>query len=154
MEKQFVVDDFKLGESWRIFKIIGEFVEGVESLHEIGPAVIIFGSARTKPEDPYYKIAEQTAAQFVKANFAVITGGGGGIMEAANKGAREAGGTSVGMNITLPFEQQPNPFANVQVEFNYFFMARTNGRGQNSSPSFVTPFNFVMRFNIGICVHE
>lgn len=124
MEKQFVVDDFKLGESWRIFKIIGEFVDGIESLHEIGPAVSIFGSARTKPEDPYYKIAEETAAQFVKANFAVITGGGGGIMEAANKGAKEAGGTSVGMNIILPFEQQPNPFANIQVEFNYFFIRK------------------------------
>ncbi len=124
MEKQFVVDDFKLDESWRIFKIIGEFVEGVEALHEIGPAVSIFGSARTKPEDPYYKIAEQTAALFVKANFAVITGGGGGIMEAANKGARDAGGRSVGMNIILPFEQQPNPYANVKVEFNYFFIRK------------------------------
>ncbi len=124
MEKQFIVDDFKLGESWRIFKIIGEFVEGVEALHELGPAVTIFGSARTKPEDPYYKIAEQTAALFVKAHFAVITGGGGGIMEAANKGAREAGGRSVGMNIVLPFEQQPNPFANIKVEFNYFFIRK------------------------------
>jgi len=124
MEKQFVVDDFKLDESWRIFKIIGEFVEGVEALHELGPAVSIFGSARTKPEDAYYKIAEQTAALLVKNNFAVITGGGGGIMEAANKGAREAGGKSVGMNIILPFEQHPNPFANIQVEFNYFFIRK------------------------------
>jgi uncharacterized protein (TIGR00730 family) len=124
MEKQFIVDDFKLGESWRIFKIIGEFVEGIETLHELGPAVSIFGSARTKPEDPYYKIAEQTAGLFVKSNFAVITGGGGGIMEAANKGAKEAGGKSVGMNIILPFEQQPNPFANVKLEFNYFFIRK------------------------------
>jgi uncharacterized protein (TIGR00730 family) len=124
MEKQYVVDDFKLGESWRIFKIIGEFVDGVERLHEIGPAVSIFGSARTEPDAPYYKIAEKTASLLVKNNFAVITGGGGGIMEAANKGAKEAGGTSVGMNIILPFEQHPNPFANVQIEFNYFFIRK------------------------------
>jgi len=124
MEKQYVVDDFKLGESWRIFKIIGEFVEGVERLHEIGPAVSFFGSARTKPDDPYYKIAEKTASLFVKSKFAVITGGGGGIMEAANKGASEAGGTSVGMNIILPFEQHPNPYANVPIEFNYFFIRK------------------------------
>ena len=124
MEKQFIVDDFKLDESWRIFKIIGEFVEGVETLHDIGPAVSIFGSARTKPEDPYYKIAEQTAALLVKANFSVITGGGGGIMEAANKGASEAGGQSIGMNIILPLEQKPNPFSNVKVEFNYFFIRK------------------------------
>ncbi len=124
MEQQFVVDDFKLQESWRVFKIIGEFVEGVERLHEIGPAVSMFGSARMKPDDPYYKIAEKTASLFVKSKFAVITGGGGGIMEAANKGASEAGGTSVGMNIILPFEQHPNPFANVQIEFNYFFIRK------------------------------
>ena len=124
MEKQFVVDDFKMGESWRLFKIIGEFVEGVEALHEIGPAVSIFGSARTRPDDPYYKLAEETAGRFVQAGFGVITGGGGGIMEAANKGAREAGGTSVGMNIVLPFEQAPNPFSNVNIEFKYFFIRK------------------------------
>jgi uncharacterized protein (TIGR00730 family) len=124
MEKQYVVDDFKLSESWRIFKIIGEFVDGVEALHEIGPAVSIFGSARTLPEDRYYQIAEKTAAEFVKAGFAVITGGGGGIMEAANKGAGEANGTSVGLNVILPFEQQPNRFSNVKLEFNYFFVRK------------------------------
>ncbi len=124
MEKQYIVDDIKLGESWRIFRIIGEFVEGVESLHDIGAAVTIFGSARTKLDDPFYKIAEKTAALFAKNNFAVITGGGGGIMEAANKGAAEAGGTSVGLNIVLPFEQKPNPFANIGIEFNYFFIRK------------------------------
>ncbi len=124
MEKQFVVDDFKLAESWRIFKIIGEFVEGVETLHELGPAVSIFGSARTKPDAPFYKIAEKTAGLFVKSGFSVITGGGGGIMEAANKGAMEAGGKSVGMNIHLPFEQQPNPYSNIKIEFNYFFVRK------------------------------
>ena len=97
MEKQFLIDELRLGEAWRLFKIIGEFVEGVEALHEIGPAVSIFGSARVKPDDPTYKMAVEIAAQFAQERFAVITGGGGGIMEAANKGAAEAGGTSVGL---------------------------------------------------------
>ena len=124
MEKQFLIDDFKMGESWRLFKILGEFVEGVEALHDIGPAVSIFGSARCKPDSPEYKKAELIASLFVKNNFAVITGGGGGIMEAANKGAAEAGGTSVGMNIVLPFEQKPNKYSNVNIEFNYFFIRK------------------------------
>ena len=124
MEKQFVIDDLKLGESWRLFKIMGEFVEGVEGLHDLGPAVSIFGSARTPSDDPQYKKAEAIAARFVKNGFGVITGGGGGIMEAANKGASDAGGTSVGLNIRLPFEQKPNPFATVQLEFNYFFIRK------------------------------
>ena len=124
MEKQFLIDDLKLGESWRLFKIMGEFVEGVEGLHELGPAVSIFGSARTNPDDPQYHKAEAIAALFVKNGFGVITGGGGGIMEAANKGAAEAGGTSVGLNIRLPFEQKPNPYATLQMEFNYFFIRK------------------------------
>jgi hypothetical protein len=124
MEKQFIIDDLKLGESWRLFRIIGEFVEGVEKLHDLGPAVSIFGSARTNPKDPAYKMAAHTAALFAKENFAVITGGGGGIMEAANKGAAEAGGVSVGLNISLPFEQKPNPYANIQLQFHYFFVRK------------------------------
>ncbi len=124
MEKQFLIDDLKLGESWRLFKIMGEFVEGVEGLHDLGPAVSIFGSARTRPDDPQYKKAEAIAALFVKSGFGVITGGGGGIMEAANKGAAEAGGTSVGLNIRLPFEQKPNPYATIQMEFKYFFIRK------------------------------
>lgn len=124
MEKQFIIDDLKLGESWRLFRIIGEFVEGVEKLYDLGPAVSIFGSARTKPDDPDYAIAARTAALFAKENFAVITGGGGGIMEAANKGAAEAGGVSVGLNISLPFEQKPNPYANIQLQFHYFFVRK------------------------------
>jgi hypothetical protein len=124
MEKQFLIDDLKLGESWRLFKIMGEFVEGVEELHDLGPAVSIFGSARTRPDDPQYKKAEAIAALFVKNGFGVITGGGGGIMEAANKGASEAGGTSVGLNIRLPFEQKPNPYATIQMEFKYFFIRK------------------------------
>jgi uncharacterized protein (TIGR00730 family) len=124
MEKQFLIDDLKLGESWRLFKIMGEFVEGVEGLHDLGPAVSIFGSARTQPDDPQYKKAENLAALFVKNGFGVITGGGGGIMEAANKGAAEAGGPSVGLNIRLPFEQKPNDYATVQMEFKYFFIRK------------------------------
>ena len=124
MEKQFLVDDFKMGESWRLFKIMGEFVDGVDNLHDIGPAVTIFGSARTKPDNPVYKKAEKIAALFVKNNFAVITGGGGGVMEAANKGAAEAGGTSVGLNIVLPFEQEPNKYSNINLDFNYFFIRK------------------------------
>ncbi|MDY6793226.1 MAG: TIGR00730 family Rossman fold protein [Thermodesulfobacteriota bacterium] len=124
MEKQFLVDDFKIGESWRLFKIMGEFVDGVDNLHDVGPAVSIFGSARTKPDDPEYKKAEKIASFFVKNNFAVITGGGGGVMEAANKGAAEAGGTSVGLNIVLPFEQEPNKYSNLNLDFNYFFIRK------------------------------
>ncbi len=124
MEKQFVIDDFKLGESWRLFKIMGEFVEGVESLHDLGPAVSIFGSARLPPEDPIYKKTADIAGLFAQNDFAVITGGGGGVMEAANKGAAEAGGKSAGLNIHLPFEQKPNEYANVRLEFNYFFIRK------------------------------
>jgi len=103
---------------------MGEFVEGVDNLQEVGPAVSIFGSARTKPDQPEYKKAEKIAALFVKNNFAVITGGGGGIMEAANKGAAKAGGTSIGLNIVLPFEQAPNKYSNLNLEFNYFFIRK------------------------------
>lgn len=124
MEKQFLIDDIRMGESWRLFKIMGEFVEGVENLHDIGPAVSIFGSSRIKPDDPIYQKAERIAALFVKNKFAVITGGGGGIMEAANKGAAEAGGQSIGLNIVLPREQKPNPYSNIKLEFNYFFIRK------------------------------
>lgn len=124
MEKQFLIDDIRMGESWRLFKIMGEFVEGVENLHDIGPAVSIFGSARIKPDDPIYQKAERIAALFAKNKFAVITGGGGGVMEAANKGAAEAGGQSIGLNIVLPREQKPNPYSNIKLEFNYFFIRK------------------------------
>jgi uncharacterized protein (TIGR00730 family) len=124
MEKQFIVDDLNVGEAWRLFKIMGEFVEGFDSLNEIGPAVSFFGSARIKPSDPIYKKTEKIARLFVENNFAVIPGGGGGVMDAANKGATEAGGTSVGLNIILPFEQKPNSFANVKLEFKYFFIRK------------------------------
>lgn len=124
MKKQFVIDDFKPEESWRLFKIMGEFVEGVDTLHNIGPAVCIFGSARTMPGSLPYKKAEELSRLLVKNNFAVITGGGGGIMEAANKGASEAGGVSAGLNITLPLEQAPNKYSNIKLQFNYFFIRK------------------------------
>ena len=124
MEKQFLIDDIKTGEAWRLFKIIGEFVEGVETLYDVGAAVSIFGSSRIKPDDPIYKKTEEIASLFVKNDFAVITGGGGGVMEAANKGAAMAGGASVGLNITLPFEQKPNQYSNINLEFNYFFIRK------------------------------
>ena len=124
MEKQFIVDEFKLEESWRLFKIMGEFVDGVEALHGLGPAVSIFGSARLQPDTPVYKKTEQIAGLMAEAGLAVITGGGGGVMEAANKGAAEKGGPSVGLNIKLPFEQKPNEYATTQLEFNYFFIRK------------------------------
>lgn len=114
----------KSGEAWRLFKIMGEFVEAIDTLHEIGPAVTIFGSARTLAGSHYYKKAEEIAALFVKAGFGVITGGGGGIMQAANKGAHSVGGTSVGLNINLPREQVPNAYTTIEMEFNYFFIRK------------------------------
>src|SRR3954467_15724690 len=108
-------------DSWRIFRIMAEFVEGFESLAGIGPAVTMFGSARTRPDDPYYKAAEDTARRLAKAGFAVITGGGPGLMEAANKGAFEAGGMSVGCNIPLPQEQEGNRYQTIGLDFHYFY---------------------------------
>ncbi len=106
---------------WRIFRVMAEFVEGFDELASIGPAVSIFGSSRIGPQDEYYKLAQQTASQIAKAGFAVITGGGGGVMEAANKGAAEAGGKSIGLNIELPMEQIPNEYQNLSLHFRYFF---------------------------------
>jgi uncharacterized protein (TIGR00730 family) len=116
--------DFSTQDPWRIFRIMAEFVDGFEEMNQLGPAVSIFGSARTLATDPWYEKAYQTAWQLVEHKYAVITGGGGGIMEAANKGAVEAGGVSVGLNIQLPHEQKPNPFANRQLNFHYFFIRK------------------------------
>jgi uncharacterized protein (TIGR00730 family) len=112
-------------ESWRVFRIMGEFVEGFEELSHLGPAVTIFGSARTKPENPYYQQCVQTARLLGEAGFTIITGGGPGMMEAANKGAQEAGVCSVGLNIELPFEQDVNPHADLKIHFRYFFVRKT-----------------------------
>ena len=123
-EKQYVVDALSIDESWRIFRIMAEFVEAIETLSRVKRAVSIFGSARTKPDDPYYQKAELLARRLVEGGFGVITGGGPGIMEAANKGAAEAGGQSVGMNIRLPLEQKPNRYANVSIDYKYFFIRK------------------------------
>ena len=111
-------------DSWRVFRIMAEFVEGFESLAGIGNAVTIFGSARTRPEDPYYQAAEETAKLLANAGFSVITGGGPGIMEAANKGAFEAGGQSAGLNITLPHEQEGNRYQTISLDFHYFYVRK------------------------------
>jgi uncharacterized protein (TIGR00730 family) len=116
----------KSEESWRIFKIMSEFVEGIDKLSKIGPCVSIFGSARTKPEDKYYGLAEQIAAKLVRHGYGVITGGGPGIMEAGNKGAKSERGRSVGLNIELPFEQTPNPYIDhdKNINFDFFFVRK------------------------------
>lgn len=117
--------DFTQTDPWRVFRIMGEFVEGFDTLAQVGPAVAVFGSARVPPGHPYYDAAEKTARLLVEQNFAVITGGGPGLMEAANKGAREAGGTSIGCNIELPFEQGTNRWVEIAIDFRYFFVRKT-----------------------------
>ena len=108
-------------DTWRVFRIMSEFVEGFETMSRIGPAVSIFGSARARKTAPDYVEARKLARTLAEQGFAIVTGGGPGIMEAANRGAADAGGTSVGLNITLPHEQKANPYANVQIDFHYFF---------------------------------
>ena len=119
-------NNIKTRDSWEIFKIMGEFVEGFETMSRIGPCVSIFGSARTKPENKYYKIAEEVALLLTQQKFGVITGGGPGIMEAGNKGAQRGGGKSVGLNIVLPFEQEANPYIDNDkiINFDYFFVRK------------------------------
>src|SRR5688572_9003154 len=112
-------------DSWRVFRIMGEFVEGFDTLARIGPAVSVFGSARVKRDDPHYRAAGELGARLVEAGFAVITGGGPGIMEAANKGAAEAGGESIGCNIELAFEQGMNVWVGTAVNFRYFSVRKT-----------------------------
>jgi len=116
----------KTNDSWAIFKIMGEFVNGYEKMSRIGPCVSIFGSARTKPDHKYYKLAQSIAKRITESGYGVITGGGPGIMEAGNKGAHLAGGTSVGLNITLPFEQHDNPYIDPDksIDFDYFFVRK------------------------------
>ena len=119
-------NEIKIADSWQIFKVMAEFVEGFEKMSKIGPCVSIFGSARTKPDNPYYKMAEEIASKLVRHGYGVITGGGPGIMEAGNKGARAEGGKSVGLNIELPFEQTHNPYIDSDkcIDFDYFFVRK------------------------------
>lgn len=123
-DRQYLIDSLKPAESWRIFRIMAEFVDAIDTLSRVNQAVTIFGSARVKPGDPLYEKTDYLAGKLVSAGFSVITGGGPGIMEAANKGAAEAGGTSVGMNIQLPYEQKPNPYANIAINYHYFFIRK------------------------------
>ena len=113
--------DFTKEDPWRIFRIMAEFVDGFEDLSSIGPAVTVFGSAKTEPRDKYYKLAEQTAATLVKDGYAIITGAGPGVMEAANKGAKNVGGASIGLNIQVPIVQEPNKYVTNLIDFRYFF---------------------------------
>ena len=108
-------------DPWMVFKIMGEFVDGFDNLRDIGPAISIFGSARTKSRHPWYRMGMDVAEQLSRRGFSIITGGGPGLMKAANQGARKGGGISVGLNIELPEEQSPNPYQDVEVYFNYFF---------------------------------
>src|SRR5437763_13042793 len=124
VEEQYVIDDFTSKDTWRIFRIIAEFVEGFEMLAKIPPAVSIFGSARVLPGSVAYERAQAIAATLAKAGYSVITGGGPGVMEAANRGATEVGSTSVGLNIELPLEQKPNIYANKLLNFRYFFVRK------------------------------
>lgn len=117
-------DEFTHTDTWRVFRIMGEFVEGFDELATLTRGISIFGSARTRTDDPYYQKARETAALLTEAGFAVITGGGPGIMEAANRGAFEAGGLSVGCNIELPFEQGSNPYLTKGLKFKYFFVRK------------------------------
>ncbi len=117
--------EFTHSDPWKVLRITGEFVEGFDELSDIDSAVAIFGSARTRPENPWYEVATRTARLLAKKKFAIITGGGPGIMEAANKGAREGGTVSIGLNIELPHEQAPNPYLDRSVNFRYFFVRKT-----------------------------
>lgn len=114
-------EDLKQEDTWRVFRIMAEFVDGFHELSEIGPAVSIFGSARTKETNPWYKQAEKTASLLAKEGYAVITGAGPGIMEAGNKGSAKVKGTSIGLNIDLPYEQKPNRYVKRLISFHYFF---------------------------------
>ena len=117
-------DEFRHTDPWRVFRIMGEFVEGFDELATLSRGIAIFGSARTRPDDPEYKAAQETGALLAAQGFAVITGGGPGIMEAANRGAFDAGGLSIGCNIELPFEQKPNAYQTLSLTFKYFFVRK------------------------------
>jgi len=124
-EPKYNLDNTVVGDSWRMFRIMAEFVDGFDAMSTIDiPAVTIYGSARTTREDPTYKLTEKIARELALSGYGIITGGGPGIMEAANKGAYEAGGLSIGLNISLPHEQQANPYTNFPLNFKYFFVRK------------------------------
>ncbi len=124
IERQYLIDDFTHADTWRLFRILAEFTEGFEEMARVGRAVSIFGSARTPARHRHYAAARELARGLAQRGFAIITGGGPGIMEAANRGAAAAGGISVGLNIELPLEQEPNKYANVPIAFRYFFVRK------------------------------
>ena len=124
MKKMKIKDDFTQEDPWRVFRIMSEFVEGFEVLSEVGAAVSIFGSSRTKPGSKYYKLGEEIAYLLAKEGYAIITGSGPGLMEAANKGARRAKGKSIGLNIQIPSEQKPNKYVDLLLDFRYFFVRK------------------------------
>jgi uncharacterized protein (TIGR00730 family) len=117
-------EDFTTTDTWRVLRIQSEIVKGFDELAHVGPAVAVFGSARLPEHNRYYQLARETAYWFAKAGLAVITGGGPGIMQAANQGAKEAGGLSIGCNIELPYEQKANPYLDVHIDFRYFFVRK------------------------------
>jgi uncharacterized protein (TIGR00730 family) len=123
-DKQYLINEMTVEDSWRMFHIMAEFVEGFDALSDSYPSVTIFGSTRIKPEDEVYQKAEQIGRLLAENGFGVITGGGPGAMEAANKGALSVGGRSIGLNIQLPMEQKPNPYTNVSLSFRYFFVRK------------------------------
>jgi len=123
-DRQYVIDDLSIQESWRIFRIISEFVDGIETLSQVYPGVSVFGSARVTEDDPIYELGRRVGRLLAQSGFTVITGGGPGCMEAANRGAKEAGGKSVGLCIELPQEQKANPYASTTVQFRYFFVRK------------------------------
>lgn len=123
-KQQYVVDSISAGNSWRLFKILAEFVEGFETLDGLYPAVSIFGSARCLPGDETYELTYEIAKKLATHGYHIITGGGPGVMEAGNKGAKEGGAKSVGLNIELPLEQSPNPYSTMKLDFQYFFVRK------------------------------
>ena len=124
LERQYLIDAMTVHDSWRLFKILAELVEGFETLSDVYPCVSIFGSSRVRPGEETYEKTVTIARKLAEEGYHVITGGGPGIMEAANKGAREGGGKSVGLNIHLPMEQGPNPYADIRLDFRYFFVRK------------------------------
>jgi len=124
-EPKYILDNSIVGDSWRMFRIMAEFVDGFDAMSAVDiPAVTIYGSARTSADHPWYALTETISRGLADAGYAVITGGGPGLMEAANKGASERGGVSIGLNISLPHEQRPNPYANFPLHFKYFFVRK------------------------------